>query len=209
MPLPVVQDLKNYLRVQTTAEDAALAGILAAACAMAQAYLDRPITAAARTYVVEDPRGSSFGASRLSSSSSRTAFLRIPDTPVDIAATITITDRTGLVLEATTYRVDGATGAVRSGGTSTLYAGDGFGAYPFTIVATTGLAVLEDYALLIEPAISQAILDIAADVYQRRNPAASGESDGAGGSVQYAHSGVNNIPARAMALLDPWRRPQL
>jgi hypothetical protein len=206
--LPVAQDLKNYLRVQTTAEDAAIAGILATAAAYARTYLDRPITAKARTYTIEDPRASAFGGSRLSGNPTRTPFLRIPDTPVDTTQPITITDRTGLVLDPTTYRVDGRTGVVRSGGASTVYAGNGFGAYPFTVVATTGLAVLDEYALEIEPAISAAILDIGADLYQRRNPAATDENDGAGGSIRYGRT-EETIPARAIALLAPYRRPPL
>lgn len=199
MALPVAQDLKNYLRVQTTAEESAIAGILAAAIAMVRGYLDRPITAKVRTYIVEDPRASSFSGSRLSGNLSRAPFLRIPDAPVDTAQDITITDAAGRVLEPDTYRVDGKTGVVRA---------SWCGAYPFTIVATTGLAVLEEYALEIEPAICAAILDVGADLYQRRNPAATIENDGAGGSVQYGRN-EETIPSRAISLLELWRRPQL
>jgi hypothetical protein len=190
--LPTAQNLKDYLRT----------------CALATAYLDRPITAAARTYTVEDRRAASLGLSRLSYDPSAATFIRVPDAPVDVTQPVTITDRFGTVLDATQYRVETATGIIRSGSASASSGSFGFSGFPYTIVATTGLATRADYGTVVEPCVSQAILDIGADLYQRRNPAATDENDGVGGSVRYGRS-EETLPTRAVAMLDPFRRPQL
>lgn len=207
MALPVAQDLKNYLRVQTTAEDAAIAGILAAAKALALTYLNRPVTALARTYTIEDRRAAALGLSRLSYDPVAATFIRAPDAPIDLTQPFTLTDRFGTTLDTTMYRVDGVTGVIRGGSASTPYS-SGFSAFPYTCVCTTGLATRTDYAQLVEPAIFAAILDIGADLYQRRNPAATDENDGAGGSVRYGRS-EETIPSRAIEMLAPYRRPSL
>jgi hypothetical protein len=206
--LPTVQNLKDYLRIETTAEDGVVAALLASAMALATAYLDRPITAASRTYTVEDRRAASLGLSRLSYDPSAATFIRVPDAPVDVSQPVTITDRFGTVLDATQYRVEAATGLVRNGGANSAYGGIGFAGFPYTIVATTGLATRADYATVVEPCVFQSILDIGADLYQRRNPSATDENDGAGGSIRYGRS-EETLPTRAIAMLDPFRRPQL
>lgn len=207
MSIANLQALKNLLRIQTTAEDSALTAILAAATALIETYLDRPIAALARTYTVEDRRAASFGLNRLGTDPAAATFIRVPDAPVDTTQPITITDRTGTVLDSTSYRVEAATGIVRGGSVTAPYS-IGFSAFPYTITATTGLATRSDYATLVEPAINQAILDTAADLYQRRNASATDESDGAGGSVRYGRA-EESIPNRALTFLDPYRRPQL
>lgn len=203
MSLPVLADLKNYLRVTWTTEDAALAAILAAATGLITAYLDRPIAAASQTYVVEDPRSSSLGVGVLSAEP-RTglAGFRIPDAPVSSAPAPAITDADGNTVDPTTYRINTTTGMIRSAN------GCAFNRFPYTIVATTGLATRADYATVVEPCINQAILDAAADFYQRRNPAATSESDGAGGEVRYGRN-EEQIPIRALALISQFQRPQL
>ncbi|HTE48258.1 MAG TPA: phage head-tail connector protein [Gemmatimonadaceae bacterium] len=199
MALPTLQDFKNRLRITTTAENAALVAMLGAATQLAKAYLDRPLEAVERTYVVEDQRAAALSVSRLSRDPIAAAFIRVPDAPVDIAQPITITDRNGVDVDSTSFRVDRDTGVVRGGG---------FAGFPYTIIATTGLATRADYAEIVEPMIGQAILDIASDLYQRRNPAATDENDGAGGYVRYGRV-EETIPARAIAYLAPWRRPQV
>ena len=76
-----------------------------------------------------------------------------------------------------------------------------FDTWPYTIVATVGLSVRSDYALVVEPAVFQAILDIGADLYQRRSPAATSETTGGGVSSSY----VGGMPQRAADLLAPFR----
>lgn len=207
MALPTLTDVKNYLRIETTAEDTVVTAILGSANGLVNSLLDRPITAVSRTYIVEDRRSASLGLSRLSYDPPAATYLRIPDAPVDITQTITITDRWGTVLDASLYRVEAATGIVRSGNATSPYA-TGFSAFPYTIVATTGLATRADYSTVVEPAIFQAILDVAADLYQRRNPAATDENDGIGGNIRYGRS-EETIPSRALALLAPYRSSPL
>lgn len=203
MALPVLVDLKNYLRVTWTAEDSALTAMLASATGLITNWLGRPIAAASRIYVVEDPRASSTSVSRLSTDpASGVATLRIPDAPVAIAPAPTIADADGTTVDPTTYRINSDNGLIRSA------SGFGFCRFPYTITATTGLATRADYATIVEPCLSQAIIDTAADLYQRRNPAATDENDGVGGSVRYGRS-EETIPIRAQTFIAQFRRPAL
>jgi hypothetical protein len=204
MALPALADLKNYLRVTWTTEDAALTAMLAAATGLIRAYLDRPIEAAAsRTYVVEDPRASSLTVGVLSREPRYgLAGFRIPDSPIASSPAPVITDADGNTVDASTYRINLSTGMIRSAN------GTAFNRFPYTIVATTGLATRADYGSVVEPAIGQAILDVAADLYQRRNPAATDEQDGAGGSTRYGRA-EEQIPVRALAFLAQFQRVPL
>lgn len=203
MALPVLADVKNYLRVTWTTEDATLRALLASATGLITAWLDRPITALSRSYVVEDRRASALGVNVLSADPrTGTATLRIPDAPVASNPAPTIADADGNTVDSSTYRINYQTGIVRSAN------GLAFDRYPYTIVATTGLATRADYSSVVEPCLFQGILDVVADLYQRRNPAATDESDGAGGSVRYGRA-EEDIPMRAAAIIAPFRRPQL
>lgn len=200
MSLPALADLKNYLRVTWTTEDAALMAILTAATGLVAAYLDRPIVAAEQTYVVEDPRASSMTVGVLSREPRYgLAGFRIPDSPVASAPAPTLTDADGNAVDPSTYRVNYLTGMIRSAN------GCAFNRFPYTIVATVGLSTRADYSTVVEPCLSAAILDIAADLYQRRNPAATDEQDGAGGGTRYGRA-EEQIPVRALAFLAQFQR---
>ena len=49
--LPTVTDLKDYLRIETNAENTLLAALLARATAQLELWIDCPITAVSQTYV--------------------------------------------------------------------------------------------------------------------------------------------------------------
>ena len=49
MALPTLNDLKSYLRVETTAEDSLMQALLARAQAMVENWTDTPITAVSQT----------------------------------------------------------------------------------------------------------------------------------------------------------------
>lgn len=200
MALLTVEQAKAYLRIETTAEDDLLKALLASATATVRTYLDRPIEAQSRTYTIEDRRASSLDLQRLAIGIRPATFLMIPDAPVDLTQTLTITDADGTTLVVgSDVRVDAATGVVRG------YNGLTFGRFPYTVVATTGLATRSDYGTAVEPALNAAIGDVFADLVQRRNPAATGESAAGGDSTHYGRQ-EETIPLRALDLLKPFRR---
>lgn len=179
MALPTNADLKLVLRIQGTAEDAFLTTLLARARAVVEGLIGRPITAVSdRTWVDEGERVRSYGG---------LIALVIPTTPID-PATLVITDADGIeLLAGEDYRAPKAwDGVIRA------MPGTTFRVPPYTLSADVGLSVSTDpdYATLIEPIVNAAILDVAADLYQRRSPAASSESTGGGVSTSYVDADV-------------------
>ena len=176
MALPVLADLKSYCRVQTTAEDTMLAALLVRATAMVEGVLGRPITAEERTDVVtlECPA---------------TRFT-LPVWPVDTAS-FALVDPSGDTVPEENYTAS-VSGIVRGAAGVTFAAGD----YEATYDA--GWSAHPDYETKYEPILASAILDVAADLYQRRNPAATQETSGGGISVTYDKSG---LPMRVMSTL--------
>jgi uncharacterized phiE125 gp8 family phage protein len=191
MALPTVADCKNYLRIEHTAEDVMLAGWLAQAIAAVEAELGRPVQYLNKTWVLEcEP--SHVSATRLF----------VPQYPVATedssagTADLTLTDADGTVLvEDTDYRLDTRTGWITAIDSC-------FTNYPYTIVADVGLEALPEYTARIEPAIAAAVLDVVADRYQRRNPAA--QAEGAGGGV-YTQQQQVGLPERVKDALAPWK----
>lgn len=155
--LPTTADLKTYLRIEHAAEDALIALLLARATAMLQAFCDVPITAVSRTFL-DRAEG--------------TLPPRALITPQRPIANVVVTDGNTVTVDATTYRVDGPAGIIYG------VHGTRFTLGPYTIVCQVGLSLRQDYAA-IEPMLSQMILDMAADLYQRRTPGASTETSAA------------------------------
>lgn len=187
MALPTTTDLKSYLRIQTSAEDTLLTLLLTNAQAMVEAHMGRPITAIARTFVDEAKTMTAYGV---------VTKLLVPVTPVDWS-TLVVTDDDGTVLvEDEDYRVgDMWTGEIHA------ETGMSFSVRPYTIDAEVGLSVDPEYSTRIEPVLSLAILDIASDLWHRRNPNAATESTGGGVSATYVGTG---IPQRVRDALAPW-----
>ena len=157
MALPTVSNLKDYLRIETTAEDTLLQALLDRAKAQLEVWIDTPITAASVTAV-----------DRADVISGQVATsLIFPQRP--IASSITVVDSEGTTVAAAEYTVNTASGVI--------YANDGysFPYGPYTITTNCGLSLRGDYAR-IEPILSQCIIDLAADLYQKRTPNASRES---------------------------------
>lgn len=190
MSLPTGADLQTYLRIETDAEDNLLNVLVAQATAAAIAYLGRPLATQSRTWIDDGQALRAW---------SSLATLLVPVTPFDpTSLVITDTDGTALVAD-TDYRTPLANDALVG-----AMPGVSFDNPPYTLTADVGLALSTspDYATVIEPTVSAAILDIAADLYQRRNPTATSESSGGGVSTSYGDSG---LPKRAEALLASWR----
>lgn len=193
MALPTVQDCKDYLRIEHTAEDVMLAGWLAQAIALIEAEIGRPVEILNKTWTLEcDP--------------SAVALTRIfvPQYPVAVAdssastSDLVLTDADGTVLvEDADYRLDIRTGQI------TGIDGYAFTRYPYTIVADVGLEALPEYAARIEPAIAAAVLDVVADRYQRRDPAAVQEASGGGVTTMYGTA--SGLPQRVKDMVAPWK----
>lgn len=162
MALPTVQDLKDYLRIEFNTENALCTALLARATAMLELWMDVPITARSRTAV-----------DRASGQSPATALV-FPCRPI---GSVSVVDADGNTVAATDYVVDAEAGMVWGKGGYVFVRG------PYTITASCGLSLRPDYASL-EPLISQMVLDVAADLYQRRTPGASSET-GAGTSISW------------------------
>lgn len=185
MALPTVTDVKRYLRIEHTAEDSMLTRELAAALAMVETYIRRPVVAEARTFVLPQPTQRAYR---------DVGSFFLPVYPVAATPLITLTDDDGTLLtHATDYRVELETGQI-------IGLVSAFALWPYTVVATVGLSARADYATRVEPAIGAAILDIVSDRWHRRSPAATNESTGGGVSTSYA----NGLPERVKAILQPF-----
>lgn len=187
MALLTVATVKLYLRKQTTNEDTLLAALLGSAIGRVEGYLRRPIEAVASTFV--DEAVGFCGASVPS--------LIVPVTPVGTPTEILDADDVAIDLDL--IRVGRETGMIK------YKDGSAFANGPYTITVPVGLALRDGYATRIEHAVNQAILDTVADLYQRRNPAASQENAGGGVSVAYNQGDAEGVPARVAAMLAPYR----
>jgi hypothetical protein len=87
--LPTSTDLKTYLRIETNAENALLAALVARAQAMVEGWIDCPITAESQTAV-----------DRAESLDEPVTSLIFPRRPI---ASVSITDSEGATVDATTY----------------------------------------------------------------------------------------------------------
>lgn len=186
-----LQEVKGYLRVQTSEEDSLLLSMIASATAMVESYLGRPIEARQVTYIDEVPQA--------------TSKLLFPVTPVGAIASVVGPDGDSLDLDDVT--VNGSTGVITF--PSVLSAGT------YTVTATVGLSLAPAYTFGASAAIQQAVVDTVADMYQRRNPAAMREAEGGGIAVDYADQkrtvGADNarediLLPRVAALLSPFRQ---
>lgn len=185
MALPTVQKLKDYCRIETAAEDTLLADLLARAQAMVESYLGRPILKVSRTCTDAAETEVAYG---------RITVLQLQLWPFD-PATVAVTDADGVTVDPATYRLKPEAGQVIA------RKGYDFPNGPYDITADVGLETAPDYSTRIEALASAAILDLAADLYQRRNPGATSESEGGGVSTGY--TGGETMPPRTARMLAP------
>lgn len=157
MALPTTADLKSYLRIETTAEDTLLGLLLGRAKAMLEGWIDCPITAESQTAV-----------DRAESLDEPVYSLVFPRRPI---GSVSVVNASGTTVAAADYTVTASSGMI--------YAKPGvsFPDGPYTITANVGLSLRADYAR-IEPLLNEIILDLAADLYQRRTPGAATERAG-------------------------------
>lgn len=179
MALPTVNDLKSYLRIESNAENTLLQALLDRAKAQLEIWTDVPITAVSTTAV--DRADAINGQTCVS--------LIFPQRPINTTATIV--DSEGTTMASDEYTINTASGVI--------YANSGysFPYGPYTITTLCGLSLRGDYAR-IEPILSQCIIDLAADLYQKRTPNASSES-AAGTSISWDVS--RDTAARVLKVL--------
>jgi hypothetical protein len=182
--LPTLSDLKAYLRIESSTENALLTALLARAQAQMELWIDCPITAVSQTYV--DRCESDNGVPVTS--------IVFPRRPIAVTS---IVDVDGTTMPVAEYWVDGAQGMIYA------ESGYGFTNPRYTITANVGLSLSPRYAAW-EPVISQCILDLASDLYQKRTPNASSESV-AGTSISWDVS--RETAARVLKVLRAFKLP--
>lgn len=189
MALPTMTEVKNYLRVQTNAEDSVITDLLASAKAWAETLVGRPITSASRAMT---------GLTGIRDSYNR-SVLYLPVWPA-VSAGLTVVDANGDTVPGADYTLDVDAGKLISA------TGKYFGTPPYTVTATSGLSSGSTYSAVVEPILRSIIIALAAILYKRRNPAAVSDSSGAGASVSY---GNDAIPPHVMSLVSQIRAPRM
>ena len=184
MALPTVTDLKSYLRIESNAENALLQALLDRAKGQVELWIDCPITAVAQTYV-----------DRCETLDQPVTSLVFPRRP--IGAPVTIVDGDGVPVPSEEYWVAGSSGMI--------YSEEGYSFHNprYTVTALCGLSLSAQYGAW-EPVISQCILDLAADLYQKRTPNASSETSAAT-SITWDTS--REVAARVLRVLRALKLP--
>lgn len=187
MSLPNLQQVKDRLRIENDVEDDDLTLMMASAEATIVSFVGRPITAEERTFVIECP---------YSPYASACTSFHLPLYPIANSGSdlVEITDVDEV--DVTDFRVDTTTGRIIATGSAS------FSNFPLTVTAKVGLSLLSDFATRVEPKLAQAFLDLIADWYQRRNPAALAEGAGGGVITQWQTLGV---PERVCQMLSAFR----
>jgi hypothetical protein len=178
MALLTREDAKQYLRIEHTAEDLLIDALIVRAKAELETWLDVPLTAREQTAT---DWASSDGPNPV-------RVLIFPRRP--IGATITVVDGEGTTVASTTYRVDQVGGMVK--------AKDGytFTEAPYTLTTECGLSLLEDWNDRVEPVVNLCLMDLVADLYQKRTPTATG-TNGGGTSISWDVSRETSDRVRA------------
>jgi uncharacterized phiE125 gp8 family phage protein len=198
MSLPDRDAVKARLRIENTVEDDVIDAMILSAKAFIEEFVGRPIAATERRWLIEYP-GPGFDrcvpADRL--------FLPLYPVKHEDPDFVTITDADGEEVSADDFRVNTQRGMVVA--TNCV-----FNNFPYEVTAKVGLELLDGYATRVEPNLSQALIDLCADWYQRRNPGAFTEGAGGGVMTQWMGTGTGGMesvgtPARALDVLKMYR----
>lgn len=168
MALPGGSDLKTYLRIENDAEDSLLDELVESATADAESLINRPILATQRDYPSLRALNDEYDRS----------VVYLPEYPVALSPALAITDKNGDTVDEGDYLVD-ASGRITASSSA-------FALHPYSVRATVGLELAENFTTYYEPLIRKLIIGLAAIEYKQRNPNATSDSSGAGVSVSYA-----------------------
>ena len=195
MALPTLVQAKAYLKKQTADEDTLIGDLLTRSKAKVRGALGRQIDIVARTFTDHAVNGRAYGSlTALRIPPQYLPCVRVDDSSLS-APVVTDTDGTVLSDSVDYYAGNPWDPMLRS------RVGVAFSNGPYSVTVECGLAASPDYANVIEPDLSAAILDVLADLYQRRSPAATNESTGGGVSTSYA---PNGLPLRAWESIRQW-----
>lgn len=187
MALATAQECKDYLRVQTTAEDTLFTSMRARAIAAIEQELGYPLTSVAHTHVDYCDRDN-FG---------QDPVLALPGPFKLTSPAPVVTDVDGSTFDSAGYTLDARGMKIRA------KIGYSFNRRPYTIVATVGLSEHPDYATRLEAIANQAIVDMVAHLYQNRSLGVNNEADEGGGSRTFSSIGSPAlIPKRVMDSID-------
>jgi hypothetical protein len=168
MPLPDFNDLKRYLKKETSAEDELLQDLIEEALAWAETLISRPIVAKQRTIRFVTPVFDEFNRGSL--------YLR--PFPVSATPAPVVTNSSGTVIAEADWTLDGTIGRIWSND------GVSFNEFPYNVVATVGLDAHPDFEDRYSANCRTLIIGLASILYHQRNPSASSESE-SGASVSY------------------------
>lgn len=186
-------EVKNYLRVQTNAEDSVVTDLLASAKAWAETLVGRPITSASRAMT---------GLTGIRDSYNR-SVLYLPVWPA-VSAGLTVVDANGDTVAGADYTLDVDAGKLISA------TGKYFGTPPYTVTATSGLSSGSTYSAVVEPILRSLILGLSSILYHQRNPNALNDSAGGGVSVSYRSDVTgDDLPKNLHSLVGLIRVPRL
>jgi hypothetical protein len=189
MPLPTGSDLKQYMRIEHSAEDALLDDLVEQATAHAQSLINRPIVAEERTFSGVRALYDEYGRS----------VIYLPEFPVVLSPAPEMQDRDGQTVDSGDYTVDAS-------GRFTAAVGSPFGSHPYSITAEVGLDADPEYGTKYEPLLRRLILGIASIFYHQRNPLASSDSSGGGVSVSYVMAAeTEGVPAHLYSIVKKLR----
>lgn len=191
MSLPTVDDLATYLRIDDldkAAELSTLTSVLLAAKATLQSLITVPIAATPIVYVDKSNDGVQFSVPRV---------LMFPYRP--ITGTVTVKDADGVIVDISEYRVDAQSGFIYARNLA-----PGFPNGPYELTGTYGLELGNNYATMVEPMLSQCVIDIAADFFQRRSPDASAVE---AGNTRTNYDASAEVIARVMSAIKILKLP--
>lgn len=200
MSLPSRDEVKARLRIENDVENDDIDLMIASATSFIEEYTGRPIYSTERTWVLEFP-----GPDWARQSTNRIFLPLYPMLEEDSSGPLTtITDADGVDVDVANFRVNAQKGMI------TAINGTRFGTWPYTVTATVGLEFMDDFATRVEPNLSQALMDLIADWYQRRSPGAFTEGAGGGVMTQWMGTGTGGMesvgtPARALDNLKMYR----
>lgn len=168
MALPTVQDVKDYLRIETTAEDVLLAQLLARAIGRIEGSVGKSLTTESVIWYDDVQSFKLYGAPK---------SLLLKYVPID-PDSVVITDGEGETVVSTDYIVRQDIGQIVG------VPGVVFATGPYQMALTAGFGTSPKYATVWEPLINAIIIDVTAFLYQQRTPGASIEG-ASGTSVNY------------------------
>jgi uncharacterized phiE125 gp8 family phage protein len=180
--LPDLEDIKTYLRLETDIEDDLVDQLNLTAQALVEQHLKVPLGSDSRTFYARWPL----------EGRRKEVMTRLTIPVVPCASSATITDIDGEEVDSDTYTIDSRTGYVETVRWS--YFDNG----PYDITVNVGWEQHPDYNTRIDPLLRQAVLDLASDLYSRRNPGAIYEQSGGQVSITYTEA---DIPNRTKTLL--------